>query len=193
MNVCIFESSRRQMRSATYHAADELENHHRFSSWIPFHPLLCEGQGELDWVKMQLFKINATGVSGVDELFDLLGLIAIRPREFAPHAGSEIRQPVRVVGTGVIVRTIKDRFDEMGDALSSSRTAKPKESVNNLFNPQSSNPVYVPAIQENVDLEQANGCVSEDERVAVLLQTTNGRHVQQRFRAVQTRAEDLAK
>lgn len=75
---------------------------------------------------MQLFEINASGVSGVDKFFDLLGLIAIRLREFAPHAGSEIRQPVRVVSTSVIVRTIKDWFDEMGDAFSSSGKAKPK-------------------------------------------------------------------
>ena len=108
----------------TYHAADKLENHHRFSSWIPFHPLLCEGQAELYRVKVQLLEINSSGVSSVNKLFDLFRFVAIWLCEFTPHAGREIRQPVRVIGARVILRAIKYRFDEMGDAFSSSVTAK---------------------------------------------------------------------
>jgi hypothetical protein len=75
-------------------------------------------------VKVQLFEVNASRISGVDKLLDLLWFIAIWLREFPPHTGREIRQPVRVVSTSVIVGAIKYRFDETSDAFSSSEASK---------------------------------------------------------------------
>jgi hypothetical protein len=88
-------------------------------------------------VKVQLFEINASRVSGVDQLFDLLGFVAIRLRKFAPHTGREIRQPVRMVRARVIVRAIEYRFDEMGDAFSSSATARTLVSAKMSFDSHS--------------------------------------------------------
>lgn len=84
---------------------------------------------------------------------------------------------------------VDQRLDEAGDAFSSSEvtTLAPisRRDVSSNLN------LHLPSIQKDINFQEAYCSVSEDERVAVLLETAHCRHVEQWFGPVEAWAKDL--
>lgn len=104
----------------TYHPSDKLEQHHGFSAWIPFHPLLREGKAEPYGMQVKLLEINTTGIGCVDQFFDFPRRVTIRPSKLAPHAVREARHPIRMVVVALFNPITQHWLDKPSDAFGGS-------------------------------------------------------------------------